>query len=127
MNPPDYCHCGSNSLFLECCTAIFTGSRQAETAEALMRSRYTAFVTGNECYLLRSWHPTTRPAVLELDGDQRWLGLSIKRTEKGLAEDETGVVEFVARYKIAGKGHRLHEVSQFRRMAGRWYYVSGAT
>lgn len=127
MNSPDYCHCGSNSPFSECCTAIFSGRCEAETAEALMRSRYTAFVTGNDSYLLRSWHPTTRPAVLELNGDQQWLGLSIKRIEKGLAEDETGVVEFVARYKIAGKGYRLHEISQFQRTAGRWYYVSGTT
>ena len=90
-----------------------------------MRSRYTAFVRCDEEYLLASWHPDTRPSRVRLDDQQRWLGLSIRATEAGGAEDATGTVEFVARFMVAGKGHRLHEISRFEKIAGRWYYLDG--
>lgn len=90
-----------------------------------MRSRYSAFVEGDEPYLLATWHPATRPSRVRLDDKQRWIGLSIKGGEKGQAEDDTGTVEFVARYKIVGRGHRLHETSRFERIDGRWYYRDG--
>ena len=90
-----------------------------------MRSRYSAFVTRNEPYLRDTWYPVTCPADLHFDPDQQWLGLKVLRTEDGGTDDERGVVEFVARYKIHGKGHRLHEVSQFEHVAGRWLYVGG--
>lgn len=91
-----------------------------------MRSRYTAFVLGLEGYLLETWHPETRPAALNLaeDPPSQWLGLQIKRTEN--TSETTATVEFVARYKIAGKAERLHEISQFVRLEGCWYYVSGS-
>jgi len=95
------------------------------TAEALMRSRYTAYVLGNESYLSKTWHPNTRPDDLDADDGGRWLGLKIIRTEAGGPEDETGLVEFVARYKIGGRGHRLHETSRFVGYEGRWVYVDG--
>ena len=100
-------------------------NRSAETAEALMRSRYVAFVLGDANYLLATWHPANRPRSLEFDVEQRWLGLRIKRTEKGLPGDDEGIVEFVARYKIQGRGYRLHEVSRFIRERGKWLYVEG--
>ncbi len=90
-----------------------------------MRSRYSGYVVMAEDYLLHSWHESTRPSRVRLDPDQRWLGLSIKRCTGGTAEDDAGEVEFVARFKVAGKGHRLHENSRFVREAGRWYYVDG--
>ncbi len=90
-----------------------------------MRSRYTAYVLKDEAYLKHSWHPSTRPMQLNLDDEQRWLGLKIKATEAGNEDDETGVVEFVARYKVGGKGHRLHEKSRFERHEGRWVYTDG--
>lgn len=88
-----------------------------------MRSRYSAYVTGNTEYLLYSWHPDTRPDQLTLDSRQKWLGLKVKDTENGSPEDAEGTVEFVARYKIDGKGHRLHERSRFTRFEGRWVYL----
>lgn len=90
-----------------------------------MRSRYTAFVLGLEDYLLKTWHPKTRPAALNLDEDPatKWLGLQIKCAEN--TSESTAIVEFVARYKVAGKATRLHEISQFERIDGRWYYLSG--
>lgn len=90
-----------------------------------MRSRYTAFVLGLEAYLLQTWHPNTRPAALNLADEPptKWLGLQIKRAEN--TDENTAIVEFIARYKVAGKATRLHEISQFERIDGRWYYLSG--
>jgi len=90
-----------------------------------MRSRYTAFVLGLEAYLLATWHPNTRPATLNLAEElpTKWLGLQIKRAEN--ITETSAIVEFVARYKIAGKATRLHETSQFERIDGRWYYLTG--
>lgn len=90
-----------------------------------MRSRYSAFVECEQDYLLASWHADTRPSRVRFDPDQRWLGLKIKATQAGLEADDRGTVEFVARFKVRGKGHRLHEVSRFEKIAGRWYYRDG--
>jgi len=91
-----------------------------------MRSRYSAYVLGLRDYLLATWHPDTRPDTLELDDTpgMRWLGLTVKRHVD--AGDGTAVVEFVARYKVGGaSAKRLHEVSRFQRLAGRWVYLDG--
>ena len=90
-----------------------------------MRSRYSAYVTGNVAYLLASWHVTTRPAQLILDPRQRWLGLKIIAVQDGEPGDTSGTVEFVARYKVDGGGHRLHELSRFTCSNGVWFYVDG--
>ena len=89
-----------------------------------MRSRYSAFVLGLHDYLLATWHPGTRPATLEPnEPGLRWLGLEVKRHEMQDADHAT--VEFVARSKLGGRAHRLHELSRFVREDGRWYYVDG--
>ncbi len=119
------CHCGQPRSFELCCGPFIRGEAVPETAEQLMRSRYSAFVEQDEPYLLDTWHPDTRPSRVRLSKAQRWLGLSIKGGEAGGALDETGTVEFVARYKVVGRGHRLHETSRFERIAGRWYYRDG--
>lgn len=90
-----------------------------------MRSRYSAFVEEDQAYLLATWHPDTRPSRVRFDPEQRWLGLRIKSTEAGTEADEQGRVEFVARYKIAGKGFRLHEHSRFERIDACWFYLDG--
>jgi len=90
-----------------------------------MRSRYSAFVVRDESYLLATWHPDTRPGRVRLDEKQRWLGLSIRAAEAGGPDARAGVVEFVARFKIDGNGHRLHEISRFEKINGRWYYLDG--
>lgn len=97
----------------------------APTAEALMRSRYSAFVLQLEDYLLKTWHPNTRPTALNLaeDPPTKWLGLQIKHTEN--TSKTTAIVEFVARYKLAGKAMKLHETSEFERIDERWYYLHG--
>jgi SEC-C motif-containing protein len=97
----------------------------APTAEALMRSRYSAYGLGLEPYLLATWHASTRPAALHLADEQgtKWLGLEIKHWQP--LDSSHALVEFVARYRIAGRGHRLHEISSFVCEDGRWFYVDG--
>ena len=90
-----------------------------------MRSRYSAFCCRNQTYILASWHPQQRPVTLDLDNRQQWLGLKIIATQDGTGAHQTGSVEFVARYKINGRAYRMHEVSQFERIDGLWYYTKG--
>ena len=121
----DPCPCESGLDYAACCGRFIDGGEKPETAEQLMRSRYTAYTLCNGDYLKRTWHPTRRPGMLGLDDKVRWLGLKVKRTEKGGADDSEGIVEFVARYKIDGRGHRLHEISRFVKENGQWLYVDG--
>ncbi len=100
----------------------------APDAEALMRSRYSAFVLGRVPYLLATWHASTRPAGLTLEPGLRWLGLSVRAHQ--VQDAAHAQVEFVARSRLAGgPAQRLHERSRFVREAGagpaRWYYVDG--
>lgn len=91
-----------------------------------MRSRYSAYVLGLEAYLRNTWHPSTCPADLSLDAEGvKWIGLDVRRCERGGPSDEEGIVEFVARYKVQGRAHRLREISRFVRKDGRWHYVDG--
>jgi SEC-C motif-containing protein len=123
--PDDPCPCDGGLPLGRCCGSYISGRLTAPTAEALMRSRYTAYVLRNRDYLLATWDPLTRPKTLDLDADQRWLGLRILRTEGGTRQDDTGEVEFVARFKLAGQATRLHEHSRFRKAGDGWLYVDG--
>jgi SEC-C motif-containing protein len=121
---PDTCPCGRAASLSECCGRYLAGE-PAPDAESLMRSRYTAFTLADEAYLLATWHPDTRPGALNLAAEPqpKWLGLSVK---SHLRQDENNAtVEFVARYKIAGRATRLHETSRFEKLDGRWYYLDG--
>lgn len=123
------CPCLSGESYGACCgrfhVGIATGGRSAPTAEALMRSRYTAFAVGDTAYLLATWHPTTRPGSLDLDDGVAWRRLDVLRTEGGGPFDAQGVVEFVAHHRSAVGRGQLHEVSRFVREGARWYYVAG--
>jgi SEC-C motif-containing protein len=90
-----------------------------------MRSRYSAFVLHDAAYLLRSWHPATRPDAIDFAADLRWTGLEIVATEAGGPQDTAGVVEFRAHHHSGGGPGVLHEVSRFRRQDGAWVYVRG--
>jgi SEC-C motif-containing protein len=118
------CPCGSGRPYAGCCQRLHAGEA-AVSAEALMRSRYSAYVLALEPYLLATWHASTRPPALNLadEAGTKWLGLEVKRHQQ--SDDGQALVEFVARYRVAGRGHRLHEVSRFVREDGRWYYVDG--
>jgi SEC-C motif domain protein len=97
----------------------------APTAEALMRSRYAAYVLDRQAYLLDTWHPRTRPPALTPPAPGlRWLGLEVRRHV--VIDDDHAAVEFVARSKRGGRADRLHVVSHFERLDGRWLYVDDA-
>ncbi|MBB3037356.1 SEC-C motif-containing protein [Hoyosella altamirensis] len=119
------CPCQHGETYANCCGQIINGATAAPTAVQLMRSRYTAFAVGAVDYLLTSWHPRTRPDVLELDPEQTWRRLEIIRTDKGGPFDKDGIVEFRAHYRHSGERGSLHEVSRFVREQGRWLYVDG--
>jgi len=111
-----------------CCGRFIDGGEAPATALELMRSRYTAYVLGENAYLRATWAQQTCPPDLDADpsasGAPRWLGLAIKRHEQ--TDATHAIVEFVARYKTGGRASRLHEVSRFTRGEdGRWRYVDG--
>lgn len=110
----------------ECCGRYLDhfGSTPAPDAEHLMRSRYSAFVLQRRDYLLATWHASTRPGLLDFEPDARWLGLQV-RCHRPLDADHAEV-EFVARYRVAGRAVRLHENSQFVREGNQWFYVQGS-
>ena len=120
------CPCGLPRPYDDCCARYHAGALhlQAPTAEALMRSRYSAFAKALPDYLLATWHTSTRPSTLEPDPPGlHWLGLEVRRHEQQDADHAT--VEFVARNKLGGRAQRLKETSRFVREAGRWFYVEG--
>lgn len=125
------CPCGSGQSLDSCCAPILAGA-PAPTAEALMRSRYAAFAQANIAHLAATLAPE---ALSDFDPvetetwikDGQWQGLEVRSTAAGGPEDETGTVEFVARYKFRGKQFAHHELASFRRVEGRWAYVDGVT
>ncbi len=121
---PAACPCGSGDAFAACCGPLHAGTAKAPTAEALMRSRYSAFAVGDEAYLLRTWHPATRPDRIGLDGDdRRFTGLEILETTGGSPLHTQGTVRFRADYTDAEGPGSQTENSVFERIGGDWYYV----
>jgi SEC-C motif-containing protein len=142
-SPSPGCPCGNSLPILRCCGPYIAGAALPPTAEALMRSRYTAYTMGMEDYLRATWHPRTRPTEPIIDKNEKiqWLGLEIKsalrlRQRKADLPDnpDQDTVEFVARFKAgSGRAQRLHEVSRFVREPDptignqlRWLYVDGS-
>lgn len=119
------CPCGQGTYAL-CCQPFHAQQANAPTAEALMRSRYSAYALGLSEYLKRTWHTSTRPSELDVKQelvDGKWLGLNVK---KHLQQGDKAEVEFVARYKPStGPATRLHECSRFVQENGQWYYIDG--
>jgi SEC-C motif-containing protein len=117
--PP--CPCGSGEDYDACCGPLVRNERAADTAEELMRSRFTAYALGDVDHVFRTWHPASRPDDLADLPQLDWLDLEVLDVVDGGPEEETGVVEFRARHA----GGVLHERSRFVRRAGRWVYVDG--
>lgn len=117
------CPCLSGELYPDCCGRFHSGAADAPTAEQLMRSRYSAFAVGDAGYLLRTWHPDTRPGELELEAGIEWRRLDILSTSRGGPLDTEGIVEFKAWFRQDGEHGSLHETSSFRRISRRWYYL----
>ncbi len=130
VDPRSPCPCGGapvGAAIGECCGPVIEGERRPETAEELMRSRYTAYALADGEHLFRTWHPRTRPPSVEPEPWVRWVRLEVLDVVDGGPHDSTGVVEFRASW-VAGEGRtlqrgELHERSGFERRAGRWLYT----
>lgn len=118
------CPCGTGLTYGECCYRFHSGEWVAPTAEALMRSRFTAFAVGNSQYLLDTWDPETRPSELGLDIGIDFYRLDILETTGGGPFDSTGTVKFQAFYKGLASGVQ-EEDSTFRKVNGAWVYSTG--
>lgn len=119
------CPCGAGPVLAACCGPVLDGGA-VPTAEALMRSRYTAYVLGDEGHLVRSWHPSTRPARVDPAAGPEWVGLEVLAVHGGDVHDDEGVVEFRARHRHGAGFDEMREVSRFVRLPGvGWVYVDG--
>ncbi|WP_455206150.1 YchJ family metal-binding protein [Kaarinaea lacus] len=128
MTANSLCPCGSKLPYDDCCKPYIAGSKDAPTAEALMRSRYVAYAQKNDDYIIKTWHESTRPEDEKpTDTPADWIGLTILRTENGLEKDNEGLVEFRARCRIKGQAGGIDEASQFVKENGKWFYVDGST
>jgi SEC-C motif domain protein len=114
---------GNRLTFDACCGRYLEGKLPAPDAESLMRSRYSAFVTGRTDYLRTTWHASTRPTDLALEPEVKWLGLEVKAFR--VLDADHAEVAFVARSRTGGRAQRMQETSRFVREGGRWFYVDG--
>ena len=125
----ELCPCGSKKKYQYCCQMYLLGNKKPDTAEKLMRSRYTAFVKGNIDYLIATLDPEKRQEsdyqeLTKSVNNTQWLNLTILNTQKGKKNDATGWVEFEAIYQVSEPG-QLHERSRFKKINGEWFYVDG--
>lgn len=129
MIDDDRCPCGTGRTLRTCCGPLLDGA-PAPTAEALMRSRYTAFALagrhpGAENHLWRTWHPSKRPDDVAPEPGMTWEGLTITEVVDGGVDDQSGEVTFVARWRQGRAAGVLQEHSFFVRRGGRWVYLDG--
>ena len=122
------CPCGSKIDYDNCCRPFIKGESAAPTSEKLMRSRYSAYVKKDIDYLYKTLHSTARAdfdpkATRDWAENNKWQGLQILKTIAGDVTDSEGSVEFVASFTENGKDRKHHEISHFKKEAGRWYYV----
>lgn len=115
------CPCGTGLTYAACCRPLHEGVVAADTAVRLMRSRYAAYVLHDTAYLVRTWHPRTRPSDLDTSTGPVWRGLTVLATADGREDDQVGEVEFEAAHDQGV----LRERSRFVKRAGRWVYVDG--
>lgn len=129
MNKDTHCPCKSGKLYADCCAPILNNKCIAETAEQLMRSRYTAFTLADSTYLLKSWASETKPSTLNVEDESviQWIGLDIEECTNGGLLDMDGSVTFTASFISSGQLCHLHEKSNFIKRDGHWYYLGGKT
>jgi SEC-C motif-containing protein len=125
------CPCGSGTDFARCCEPFITGAATPATAEELMRSRYSAFVSSHTDYIFETTHPEHRAdydhkTTEDWAQNAVWEGLRVVTAKAGGPNDDTGEVEFIVNYVEAGLRHFHHELAAFKRHEGKWYFVDGA-
>ncbi|WP_250461064.1 YchJ family protein [Microbulbifer litoralis] len=118
--PQSPCPCGSGKPMDECCGLYLSGRAYPGTAEALMRSRFCAFIRGDVSYLRKTWHPDNCPELNLADMETQWTRLEIIRSKQGLKKS---LVEFRAWYLENDTEHSMHEISLFKLYKKRWVYV----
>lgn len=124
------CPCGSSLSYAKCCDPLITGKAAAETAESLMRSRYSAYVKVEMDYLFETTHPDYRKGY-DHEGTRTWAenaewhGLEIISSSRGGGEDSLGEVEFIARFSEDGSERAHHELGKFKKLDGKWYFTEG--
>jgi SEC-C motif-containing protein len=124
------CPCGSSAAYENCCEPVISGVLPAATAEQLMRARYSAYVGVQMDFVFESTHPEHRQGY-DHEGTKvwaessEWLGLEIVGTKRGTQEDNTGEVEFIARFRDKGILREHHECAQFKRDSGAWFFTDG--
>ncbi len=125
------CYCCSGKKFEDCCQMFIVGAAKPATAEALMRSRYSAYATGAVEYIVRSTHPSTRKfhdagAIEKWAKSNVWQKLEINSKSAGAAKDKKGTVEFKAYFLDAENEPQIHhELSNFVKYLGKWFFVDG--
>ncbi len=124
------CPCGSGKSYSDCCEPVITGERPAETAEQLMRARYSAYVGVKTEFIFNSTHPDHRKGydhegTREWAENSEWLRLEIVETRQGGMDDDTGEVEFIASFREKGLSRSHHECAQFTRDKGCWFFTDG--
>jgi SEC-C motif-containing protein len=119
------CPCGLGPPYDECCGRFHRAEASAPTAQALMRSRFSAYARGDVAYLRRTWHASTRPKRLELDPRLQWVRLEILGHTGGSLFDHEGTVRFDAHYRDGDRPGVLSESSRFVREHGKWLYLAG--
>lgn len=126
------CPCGSGITYSECCEPVISGVRPAETAEELMKARYSAYVAVNTDFIFESTHTDHRTGydhkgTKEWAENAEWQGLEIIATKKGNSTDTTGEVEFIARFRENGEPREHHENAHFIREGANWFFTEGST
>ena len=122
------CPCGSGGRYRECCEPFHRGEAQTDTAEQVMRARYSAYAKNVTAYVLDSWHPDTRPEEIGEGPRPLWVKLKVVDAIDGLPGDDLGTVEFEATYRLGEPAEELtlHEIANFERIDGRWFYLDSA-
>lgn len=126
----EQCLCGSGNTFKDCCGRFLKQKKFPETAEELMRARYSAFASGDVDYIYDTHHPDTRTEVKKDEiaawsKHSKWHGLTIKDSQKGQTGDDIGIVEFLCVYEIETRKMEHHEKATFKKVDGRWYFFDG--
>ena len=127
----ELCPCGSGKKYSECCEPVIKGTVHAETAEQLMRARYSAYVKQEIDFIVKSCEEGDKIASIDLKATEDWSknsiwhGLEILHTEKGTEKDDEGIVEFTATYTKKGIRDVHHETADFKKVNGEWLYYTG--
>ncbi len=128
----DNCYCGAATPFSECCEPLIKGDAEAQTAEALMRSRYSAFVKAEVNYILNTVHPDKKTeddekSIRSWAEKSDWIKFELIESTNGGPDDDEGQVEFIAHFRAKEKRQQHHEIAIFKKLENKWYFFEAET